>query len=576
MELADGGRCSANPPGSNDGATMTDNFRPIVTPPSTATSTSASATAQSIPLHAAPAQPLLVQPRPDSRVMLRDDVLLSKGLFTLVNGSLTPREAMIEDLLFLRGALIAASIRFFLVRADDNRPVVVVNWVDRKKLRLALAEACAREPFYSRVEDRARVTPALIAEGRLSRDPKARAFTLYRPRIEPLGRLRYGAANGVRVELWQFNDTAVIAPTDNALMRTTLPLSEVVEGSIELFGERWNTLDGMFGEHASDITFDIDLVFSWVDGASIEWQRARAKRMESYVVGEGDSAEARFRQIDELKYALRSVNLFAPWIRNIFVVTDSPAPSWLDEHPRVTIVRSEDFFPDLSVLPTHNSHAIESQLHHITGLSEHFLYSNDDMFFGRPVTPDMFFSPGGLTKFIEATTRIGLGDSNPERSGFENAARVNRRLLQDRFGRLTTRHLEHAATPLRKSVMAELETEFAEDFRRTSASAFRSATDISVTNSLYHYYALMSGRAVVQTHAKVKYVDTTTYEGLRSLNQLLKRRSHDFFCLNDGSFPEIEAGERAAAVLEFLQHYFPIPAPWEISGTATPTVAVIA
>ena len=520
--------------------------------------------------------PMPVQPLPDSLVTLRDDVLVSKGLFTLVNASLTPREAMIEDLLFLRGALLGAGIRFFLVRADDNRPVVVVNWADRKKLRLTLAEACAREPFYSRVEDRARVAPALIAEGRLSRDPKARAFTLFRPRIEPLGRLRYGAANGVRLELWQWNSTAIVAPTENALMRTTLPLSEVVEGSIELFGQRWNTLEGMFGEHASDITFDIDIVFSWVDGASIEWQRARAKRMESYVVGEGDSAEARFRQIDELKYALRSVNLFAPWIRNIFVVTDSPVPSWLDKHPRVTIVRSEDFFPDLSVLPTHNSHAIESQLHHIVGLSEHFLYSNDDMFFGRPVSPDMFFSPGGLTKFIEATTRIGLGDSNPERSGFENAARVNRRLLQERFGRITTRHLEHAATPLRKSVMAQLEAEFAEDFRRTSASAFRSATDISVTNSLYHYYSLMSGRAVVQTRAKVKYVDTTTFEGLRSLTQLLKRRSHDFFCLNDGSFPEIEAGERAAAVLEFLQHYFPIAAPWEISSTESPVVAVIA
>ncbi|MBC7519217.1 MAG: stealth conserved region 3 domain-containing protein [Microbacteriaceae bacterium] len=550
---------------------MTDKLSPPAVPPAVPPPTDAAT-----PLPIAAPVILAVQPLPNARVMLRDDVLVSKGLFTLVNGTLTPQEAMVEDLLFLRLALIDAGLRFFLVRADDNRPIVVVNWRDRKKLRVSLAAACSREPFYSRVEDRARVAPTLVAEGRLSRDPKARAFTLFRPRIEPLGRLRYGAANGVRVELWQFSDSAIIAPTENALMRTTLPLSEAVEGTIELFGQRWDTLEGMFGQHASDITFDIDIVFSWVDGASIEWQRARAKRMESYVVGEGDSAEARYRQIDELKYALRSVNLFAPWIRTIFVVTDSPVPVWLAEHPRVKIVRSEDFFPDLSVLPTHNSHAIESQLHHIKGLSEHFLYSNDDMFFGRPVSPDMFFSPGGLTKFIEATTRIGLGDSNPERSGFENAARVNRRLLQDRFGRITTRHLEHAATPLRKSVLVELETEFAEDFRRTSASAFRSATDISVTNSLYHYYSLMSGRAVVQTQAKVKYVDTTTYEGLRSLMGLLKRRSHDFFCLNDGSFPEIEANERANAVLEFLQHYFPIAAPWEITGEASPAVVAVA
>jgi len=219
------------------------------------------------------------------------------------------------------------------------------------------------------------------------------------------------------------------------------------------------------------------------------------------------------------------------------------------------------------VLPTHNSHAIESQLQHIPGLSEHFLYSNDDMFFGRPVAPDMFFSPGGLTRFIEATTRIGLGDSHPGRSGFENAARVNRRLLGDKFGKITTRHLEHAATPLRKSVLLEMEREFAEDFARTSASAFRSATDISVTNSLYHYYALMTARAVTQTQAKVRYVDTTMREGLRDLKRLLRNRSYDFFCLNDGSFPEVDAAVRASAVLSFLERYFPIPAPWEVPAS---------
>src|SRR3990170_8246701 len=317
---------------------------------------------------------------------------------------------MVEDLLFLRSALDAAGIPFFLVRGNDDRPVIAVDWAIRKKLRAALAAACIDEPFYSRADDREASGPVLVAEGVLANDAKSRAFPLYRPRIEPQGRLRYGARTGVRLELWQWTGDTIVAPAENALMRTMLPAAEAIHGEIELYGQSWPTLDGMFDHHASDITFDIDIVFSWVDGASIEWQRARARRMESYVVGEGDSAEARFRQIDELKYALRSVHLFAPWIRNIYIVTDSPVPAWLDEHPRVTIVRSEDFFPDLSVLPTHNSHAIESQLQHIPGLSEHFLYSNDDMFFGRPASPDMFFSPGGLTKFIEATTRIGLGD----------------------------------------------------------------------------------------------------------------------------------------------------------------------
>ena len=329
------------------------------------------------------------------------------------------------------------------------------------------------------------------------------------------------------------------------------------------FGRTWPTIEDMFAEHATDIGFEIDLVFSWVDGSSLEWQAKRAERMNSYVVGEGDDSEARFRQIDELRYALRSAQMYAPWVRRIFIATDSDRPSWLAEHPRVTVVRSAEFFADPSVLPTHNSQAVESQLHRIPGLAEHFLYSNDDMFFGRAVSPTMFFSPGGISQFIEAPVRIGLGVSDDARSGFENAARVNRRLLRERFGPMTTRHLEHAATPLRRSVMAELEAAFPDEFAATAASTFRARSNISVTNSLYHYYALMTGRAVVQPAARTAYVDTTTRAGMRDMSDLLRRRSMDFFCLNDGSAPEIDPKLRATTIIRFLESYFPIPAPWE-------------
>lgn len=156
-----------------------------------------------------------------------------------------------------------------------------------------------------------------------------------------------------------------------------------------------------------------------------------------------------------------------------------------------------------------------------------------------------------------------MGENDPSRSGFENAARVNRALLLGRFGKVTTRHLEHTSAPFVKSVMRELESEFPQDFARTAASRFRSATDISVTNSLYHYYALMTGRAVAQTQVRSLYIETTLKRALRQMRRLLKRRDQDMFCLNDGSFPEISDEVRLAAVTEFLERYFPFPAPWE-------------
>ncbi|WP_159605364.1 stealth family protein [Agromyces humi] len=522
---------------------------------------------------------VLVASAPRTARFDRDDLVVRKGQYALRNGHATPQESMVEDLLAVRDALDDAGISYLLVRGNDDRLVLAVDRADRKAVAHAFAEAFANEPFYSATlapERAADSHPVLLADGRLSGHRKATVLRLYRPRVEPVGRLRYGSETAVQLEFWRFGEDTIEAPVENALMRRTLPRSEAIDDTVHLHGRDWPTLEHMFAPLASDVDFDIDMVFSWVDGSSDEFVRERAKRMQSYVVGEGDDSEARYRQIDELKYALRSVYLFAPWVRRIFIATDSPAPAWLAKHPKVTLVRSEEMFADTSVLPTHNSHAVESQLHHIDGLAEHFLYSNDDMFFGRAVSPSLFFSPGGITKFVEASTRIGLGDTHPGRSGFENAARVNRALLRERFGKVTTRHLEHCAAPLRKSVMADLEAAFPEEFRRTAASRFRSATDISVTNSLYHYYALLTGRAVVQTDAKVKYVETTLRKALPAMKQLLKRRDHDMFCLNDGSFPEISVEQRTAAVIDFLDRYFPFPAPWEKAADAAADVPAAA
>jgi UDP-glucose 4-epimerase len=505
----------------------------------------------------------IVDPVTGLRDFHRTDVVVRRGQLTLLNETLTPTQASVEDLLAIADGLDVAGIDYLLVRGDDNVPILAVDRVRRRDVARALARAFANEPFYSKFGNQ---SAELIADGRLAGGGKARILRLFRPRVDPAGRLRYGAKSAVRLEFWDFGVDEIVAPAPNAIMRRAVPREEAVEATVLRFGREWTTLAGMFDPLTSDITFDIDLVFSWVDGSSVEFQRKRALRMQSYVVGAGDDSVARYRQLDELKYALRSVYLFAPWVRRIFIVTDSPTPAWLADHPAVTIVPSSAFFVDQSNLPTHNSHAIESQLHHIEGLSEHFLYSNDDMFFARPISPEMFFSPGGVTRFIEATTRIGLGANSPARSGFENSARVNRALLLERFGRVTTRHLEHAPTPLRRSVLFEMEREFSDDFARTAASPFRSATDISVTNSLYHYYALMTGRAVVQPNARVKYVETTLASSLRQMTALLRHRNQDFFCLNDGSAPEISVETRMAAVLEFLNSYFPIPAPWEVAA----------
>jgi hypothetical protein len=475
--------------------------------------------------------------------MTEFDAVKMTGAATVAN--LAVSTAVADDLRYLRAELTAAEVPFLLVRDSDHRLVLAVDSAHRAALR--------------------RVLGAAMVAGFSCNELRHNVFRLGRD---------LDAAHHVELELWDEHGDTVECPRPNALTRAVFDLADVEQTTVLLLDTSWPTLAGMFTPHPTDVGFDIDIVYSWVDGSDPEFRARRAGMMAQVVVGEGDDADARIRQIDELKYALRSVHRNAPWIRRIFIATDSKVPEWLTDDPKVTIVRAVDHFSDISGLPVFNSHAVECQLQHIDGLSEHFLYSNDDMFFARPVRPSMFFTPAGISRFIEAGTRIGPGANDERRSGFENAARVNRQLLAQRFGHIIIRHLEHTPVPLRRSVLLEMERAFPADFARTRASRFRAATDISVTNSLYHYYALLTGRAVPQEAAKMRYVDTTSYTGLALLDGLARRRNVDFFCLNDGSFPEVPEAERVRAVSEFLEDYFPDPAPWERVTDENPLAAL--
>ena len=494
-----------------------------------------------------------------TRLLDRPDVVVDRGILHIVHDDITPLGARTADLLLVADAFEAAGIGTVLVRHDRGIPALVVDIDDRDAAFAALEDLCDREPVYVK----AKGLPPVLASDAVRPAGGPGTVRVFRPRLTDNGSRRYGAGLGIRVEFWRFGRKIVEAPSDNALTRRMTPTADLTFTTITRSGRSWRTISGMFDPQPNEVTDDIDMVFSWVDGSSSEFQRQRAAQLEGYVVGEGDDGPARYRHVDELRYALRSVHMYAPWVRRIFIATDSPTPSWLQEHPKVTIVRSEEFFADTSVLPIHNSHAVEAQLHRIPGLAEHFLYSNDDMFFGRLVEPEMFFTPAGISRFVESDVRIGTGPNVPSRSGHDNALRINRDLLGERFGRLIVRDLEHCAAPLRRSVLAELEEAFPDDFARTAASRFRAATDISVTNSLYHYYALMTGRAVVTREPNVRYLQTTLAATLGRMERLAERTDIDMFCLNDGGEMEVPEELRVQTLRGILERMYPVRAPWE-------------
>ena len=55
-----------------------------------------------------------------------------------------------------------------------------------------------------------------------------------------------------------------------------------------------------------------------------------------------DLAASRFEDNEELRYSLRSLEQYAPWVRRIFIVTNGQIPYWLNlDNPRVSIVTHE-------------------------------------------------------------------------------------------------------------------------------------------------------------------------------------------------------------------------------------------
>lgn len=134
---------------------------------------------------------------------------------------------------------------------------------------------------------------------------------------------------------------------------------------------------------------EIDIVIAWVDGLDPDWLREKAR-----FVPTGDDSPARYRELGLLQYWFRSIEAFAPWARRIFFVTWGHVPPFLRRnHPKLTVVRHEEFIPK-EYLPTFNSHTIELNLHRIPGISQNFVYFNDDMFLLRPTKITDFFRDG--------------------------------------------------------------------------------------------------------------------------------------------------------------------------------------
>src|SRR5699024_7316762 len=121
-------------------------------------------------------------------------------------------------------------------------------------------------------------------------------------------------------------------------------------------------------------------------------------------------------------------------------VTWGHLPKWLNvKHPKLNIVNHKDFLNKKNI-PVFNSRAIEVNLHRIPGLTEQFVYFNDDTFIIRPVKKEDFFKNGkpvdvAIPNPTPSRSRLGIGcaiSNNMEiiNTTFEKRKSIRRNLLK--------------------------------------------------------------------------------------------------------------------------------------------------
>ncbi len=313
-------------------------------------------------------------------------------------------------------------------------------------------------------------------------------------------------------------------------------------------------------------TFPIDVVYTWVDGDDEAWQRQKECFSSDVGAAVPDRvvSQERFRNIDELKYSLRSLELFAPWVRKVHIVTADQCPPWLDvSHPKVNLVSHREIYADETWLPTFNSSSIETQLHHVPDLADKFLYFNDDVLLGQACHPSDFFYANGILKYFPADTqRAYEGDIDAESEEYLQADRNAIELLSvemDAVGRTIQSHTPH---PSDRELLGEMETKWKEEFAACGAARFRSSADLRPIAFMQFHYGYGLGRALPASISN-RYIGLWKPTVIEQLEALGRTRNYRTFCINDVGLQPERTAEVTGAVIRMLEEYFPEPSSFE-------------
>ena len=262
--------------------------------------------------------------------------------------------------------------------------------------------------------------------------------------------------------------------------------------------------------------FDIDAVILWVDGSDENHIQKLSQYVENKSLLDKKGFLTRYLQVDEIEYCVKSIQRFAPYVRNIYIITDNQIPSFLknqsdnSEFENVKIIDHKVIFEGFEqYLPTFNCYPIETMMSRIPDLAEHFIYFNDDMFIVKETKPSDFFTANGYPVlrgkwtnfdtncFKEFLRKIGVKKRRISKVTYKKSQENSARMLgMNRYLKVS-----HTPFPMRKSTFNDY---------------LDQNTEIMV-NSIKHRFRDAS-HFMIQLHAAHLEILNNTYELKKNYN----------------------------------------------------------
>lgn len=270
----------------------------------------------------------------------------------------------------------------------------------------------------------------------------------------------------------------------------------------------------------------IDIVISWVDGNN----PMHKKKIEPYLLSEFSEKEAssapddlagdtRFKSVGEIFFCVASILRFAPFVRKIYIVTDNQNPnldSFISQNfpgnkIPIEIIDHKILFNGLEeYLPVFNSLSVESCLYRIPGLSENFVYLNDDFFLVRDVKPTDWFINNKAVAYgywssiywVKFLKILKPSKNGRKVFGFKDSM-INATNYISSSGKYFK--IDHTPQPMIKSVLERYFSENEEILIENINHKFRHETQFN-PQVLFYMLALSNNQAFISKNTKLLYM----------------------------------------------------------------------